>query len=102
MAYEPKHGDISLFRNEKRTNDNQPTIRGTLHWNGEKIEISLWPKTTTDGRSFLSGKAKINDYVATPPAASDAVTDEFIAPAEAALPEPDPINIEPTQEDLPF
>lgn len=103
MAYEPKDGDVSIFKNENRTNDNQPTHRGTMQWNGEKLKISLWPKATTDGKAFLSGKVQVDDYVKQQPVPASAV-DDFIEPAssEPQLPPSDPIPSAPQSDDLPF
>ena len=59
MAYQPKDGDISIFKNEN-AKDNQPTYRGTALINGEPYKISLWVKESTKGK-FFAGKIE-SDY----------------------------------------
>lgn len=61
MAYEQKEGDISLFKNKNAVN-NQPSMRGTMVWNGQKIKISLWTKGEGENK-FMAGKAELDSYV---------------------------------------
>jgi len=57
MAWESKHGDISLFPNDKKTKDNQPDWRGKITLDGKDYDIALWNKTSArSGTSFLSGR----------------------------------------------
>jgi hypothetical protein len=62
MAYEFKEGDISIFRNDKKTSDNQPSHRGKMMLNGQIYKISAWTKGKP-GETFLSGKVEIDTYV---------------------------------------
>ena len=57
MAYEQKPGDIALFPNEDKTpDDKRPSMKGYLiAKNGEKIQISVWTRTSANGKKFLSG-----------------------------------------------
>lgn len=61
MSYEPKDGDVTIFRNEKSTGK-QPQLRGTALWNGQKLKISLWIKSGSKGE-FWSGRMEPDDYV---------------------------------------
>lgn len=55
MAYEPKSGSFSLFRNNKKTSDKQPDFRGDgLDLNGVEILVSAWEKKTKNGDTFYS------------------------------------------------
>lgn len=78
MSYEMKPGQGSLFKNDKKTNDKQPTLKGkvmlpdgSVHW------VSAWSKRTSAGEPWISlsigelvgtgqpsahGKAKANGY----------------------------------------
>jgi hypothetical protein len=57
MAWESKHGDISLFPNDNKTKDNQPDWRGKITLDGKDYDIALWNKTSSkSGTSFLSGR----------------------------------------------
>jgi hypothetical protein len=56
MAYEHKPGQASLFKNDKRTaENNQPVYRGEgMDLNGKPIRLSLWKKTSSTGIEYLS------------------------------------------------
>lgn len=59
MAYEKKEGDISVFLNDKRTDENkQPNYTGTALYNGETLSISLWLKYPDGKPAFLTGSIK--------------------------------------------
>ncbi len=101
MAYTPKDGDISIFKNENRTKDTHPTHRGTMQWNGEKLKISLWPKQGDKG-PFLSGRVETDDYVK-PESVPASAVDDFIAPAQSDPAQTEPIpGVDNGTDDLPF
>lgn len=61
MPYEPKPGDVSAFKNDKKGNDRAPDFKGYLvaHRDikaGEKLELALWSREGTKGGWFYSGK----------------------------------------------
>jgi uncharacterized protein (DUF736 family) len=56
MAWESKHGDVSLFANDRKTKDTHPDWRGKIHIEGVDYEIALWQKTSKTGTKFLSGR----------------------------------------------
>jgi len=63
----------ALFKNENKTNDNQPTYRGPLNVNGEDFELAAWVKTSKAGKKFMSLKVsppyqKDANNLSTPPA----------------------------------
>jgi len=101
MAYEPKDDDISLFKNDNRTKDTQPTHRGTMLWNGQKLKISLWPKQSKEGLVYLGGNVQVDDYIPTQAVPASAV-DDFIAPAQSELPPSEVIPAAPETNDLSF
>jgi uncharacterized protein (DUF736 family) len=49
----------AIFKNENRTNDNQPMYRGKINVDGVEKEISLWVKESKAGKKFFS--ASISD-----------------------------------------
>ena len=54
MAYEPRPGQGSLFRNDKRSKDTQPNATGYIlaHRDikaGEKVRLAAWTKKGTHG-----------------------------------------------------
>jgi len=56
MAWEKKHGDVTLFANDRKTKDTQPDWRGSIHIEGKDYEIALWNKTSKNGNTFISGR----------------------------------------------
>lgn len=55
MAYEMRPGQGSLFRNEKKTTDNHPSLKGRLMLpNGEIRWVSAWTKKTAAGETWIS------------------------------------------------
>ena len=54
MAYEPKPGSFSLFKNDRKEKANHPDYTGTgQDLNGKAIRISAWIKEGTRGK-FMS------------------------------------------------
>jgi uncharacterized protein (DUF736 family) len=61
MAYEPKPGDCSLFKNDKKGNEKAPDFKGYVMAHrdikaGEKLELAMWSRQGTQGGYFYSGK----------------------------------------------
>lgn len=61
MAYEPKDGDISLFKNNDKKETKHPDYRGTALIEGKKFKIAMWIKGEKP-KTFLSGKIEIDNY----------------------------------------
>jgi uncharacterized protein (DUF736 family) len=57
MAYETKDGQGALFVNEK-TAENQPDSKGYIQWNGVRLEVAAWRKTSKGGAKYLSLKVQ--------------------------------------------
>lgn len=63
MAYEPKPGDVSVFKNGRKEKDTHPDYRITgLDLNGDKIKGALWLKTDRNGNKYMSGKIEPDTY----------------------------------------
>lgn len=59
MAYELREGQGSLFRNERRDSDKQPSARGEALIGGVVYEIAAWTKEGRKGKfQSLSFKPK--------------------------------------------
>ena len=59
MAYEPKDGSGSLFKNDKGGNDKRPDYRGDIMLDGKVYELAAWIKEGNKGKFMsLSGKPK--------------------------------------------
>lgn len=59
MAYEKRNGDISIFKNNKKTEGSkQPDYQGELLTpDGEILQVSLWVKEGKSGK-FFAGMVK--------------------------------------------
>ena len=54
MAYEPKPGQFSLFKNDRKEKDTHPDYKGDgMSLSGEPIWVSAWIKRTERG-TFMS------------------------------------------------
>ena len=60
MAYEQKPGDVIIFKNEKKgDNERAPDYKGNgKGLDGEDIEIALWLKQGAKGK-FMAGRIKV-------------------------------------------
>jgi hypothetical protein len=55
MAYEMRAGQGSLFKNDKKTTDSHPTLKGRVMLpNGEVRWVSAWSKRTAAGEAWIS------------------------------------------------
>lgn len=55
MAYEMRAGQGSLFKNDKKTTDKHPNLKGKVMLpNGEVRWVSAWTKKTSAGDNWLS------------------------------------------------
>jgi hypothetical protein len=60
MAFEHKEGQGSLFKNDKRTAENQPHARGDALIGGVLYEVAAWTKEGAKGKfQSLAFKPKI-------------------------------------------
>ena len=59
MAYVPKDGSGSLFKNTRKEKDSHPDYRGDLMIGGQLYEVAAWVKEGKSGKFFsLSAKPK--------------------------------------------
>jgi uncharacterized protein (DUF736 family) len=64
---EKKINTGTIFKNDKKTADNQPDYRGKINVEGKELEISLWVKTAQSGVKYMSAAIK-EPWVAPAPA----------------------------------
>ena len=81
MAFEHNDFSGSLFANDRRSNDRQPTHTGSCKINGEEYWISAWVKEGAKGRFFsmsFTAKEDKRDYSQTDkPAKMDDFDDDI-------------------------
>ena len=62
MAFVPKDGSGSLFKNTRKEKDSHPDYRGDLMIGGQLYEVAAWVKEGKSGKFFsLSAKPKQAD-----------------------------------------
>jgi uncharacterized protein (DUF736 family) len=60
----------AIFKNDYKQKDTQPDYKGKINVDGVEKEISLWVKTSKDGKSFFS--ASISEPYVKPEGATPA------------------------------
>jgi hypothetical protein len=59
VAFQHREGQGALFKNERRTSDNHPNLRGQLMIGGVLYDVSAWRKKGSNGKpDWLSLQAK--------------------------------------------
>jgi uncharacterized protein (DUF736 family) len=70
MAYEKRDNSGSLFKNKRKTRENDPTLAGSIMVNGQEFWINGWTKTKDDGEKWISLSVRPKEQQAQAPAAS--------------------------------
>ena len=78
MAYEQKDNSCTLFVNDKREKESQPTHKGDAKIEGKLYWASAWEKQTKNGSQMFSISFK----------EKDAVNAAGISAVKAAIPKP--------------
>ena len=55
---ESKLNSGAIFKNDRKTADNQPDYRGKINVDGKEWEISLWVKESQAGSKYFSAAIK--------------------------------------------
>jgi hypothetical protein len=103
MAYEPKELEWSLFKNEKKTEPNQPDYTGRILLNGVSMRMAGWLKQRDGASTFFTGNVSEFKQKDTAPVADPinpgmgVLDDDSPPPMVHTAPAPAPMN-----DDLPF
>jgi uncharacterized protein (DUF736 family) len=76
---ETKVNSGAIFKNDKKTADNQPDYRGKINVDGKEWEISLWVKEGQKAGKYFSAAIKepwVKPEESVPTAKITSVTDE--------------------------
>lgn len=76
MAYEPKEGSGSLFKNDRKVSDNHPDYTGSIMLNGKEHYLSAWVKEGKKGKFFSVSVGKVKEIKTFKPAGSDEMPDD--------------------------
>lgn len=71
MAYIPKEGSGSLFKNDRKETSTHPDYTGTIMVNGKVHYLSGWVKESAKGKFFSISIGKEKSPVGFKPAGSD-------------------------------
>lgn len=55
---EQKNNTGAIFKNDKKTAENQPDYRGKMMVDGKEWEISLWVRESAAGNKYMSAAIK--------------------------------------------
>lgn len=67
MAYEPKPGSFSLFKNDRKEKETHPDYKGDgMSLDGKPIWVSAWLKES-NGKKFMSCSIQFKDSEAAKP-----------------------------------
>lgn len=77
MAYEPKPGSFSLFKNDRKEKESHPDYKGDgLDLNGKPVWVSAWIKEGAKGK-FMSCSMQPKEAKTTTPAPQPRATDDM-------------------------
>ena len=76
MAYIPKEGSGSLFKNDRKTTENHPDYTGTIMVNNRECYLSAWVKEGTKGKFFSVSIGKEKQPKGFIPKGSDEIIDD--------------------------
>jgi hypothetical protein len=71
MAYIPKEGSGSLFKNDRKATENHPDYTGSIMVNGKDYWLSAWVKEGTKGKFFSVSIGKEKQPIGFKAAGSD-------------------------------
>lgn len=74
MAYVPKEGSGSLFKNDRKTTETHPDYTGSIMVNGREHYLSAWVKEGKKGKFFSVSIGKEKQAVGFKPAGSDEIS----------------------------
>ena len=76
MAYIPKEGSGSLFKNDRKTTETHPDYTGSIMVNGKEHYLSGWIKEGTKGKFFSISIGKEKQPKGFVAAGSDEIIDD--------------------------
>lgn len=83
---EQKVNSGAIFKNDKKTADNQPDYRGKINVDGKEWEISLWLRESNKGLKYFSAAIKEPWVAPAEPLQSTTVKITSVADEDDGLP----------------
>ena len=75
MAYIPKEGSGSLFKNDRKNSENHPDYTGSIMVNNREHYLSAWVKEGTKGKFFSVSIGKEKEAKGFTPKGADEIVD---------------------------
>jgi len=96
-TYVQQDNSGSLFKNDKKENDRQPSMRGSAKVNGQEFWVSAWTNTSQKGDKYISFKLEPKEEIqeTTDPQAQ-------YRPAAKAAPQAAPAPVAAQDDEIPF
>jgi uncharacterized protein (DUF736 family) len=79
---ETKNNTGAIFKNDKKTAENQPDYKGKVVVNGKDMEVALWLKTSQAGMKYFSATFQ----------------EPYVKPVLTEI----PLKVDDSDDDLPF
>lgn len=98
-TYVQKNNSGSLFKNDRKENDLQPSMKGSAKVNGQEFWVSAWTNTSQKGDKYISFKLEPKEEI---PVNTDPQAQYRSAPTQAAPVTPAPAPDAPKDDDIPF
>ena len=76
MAYTPKEGSGSLFKNTRKTSETHPDYTGSIMLNGKEHWLSAWVKEGKSGKFFSVSVGKVKEPVGWKPKGEDEILND--------------------------
>jgi len=73
MAYIPKEGSGSLFKNDRKTTENHPDYTGSIMVNNRECYLSAWVKEGKKGKFFSVSIGKVKEPIGFKASGSDEI-----------------------------
>jgi hypothetical protein len=73
MAFVPKEGSGSLFKNNRKTSETHPDLTGTIMLNGREHWLSAWKKEGKNGPFYSVSVGNVKEPVGFKPRGEDEI-----------------------------
>lgn len=77
MAYVPKEGSGSLFKNNRKVSETHPDFTGSIMVNGKEHYLSAWVKEGKNGKFFSVSIGKVKEAKGFKEAGADELPDDL-------------------------
>lgn len=98
-TYVQKNNSGSLFKNDRKENDLQPSMKGSAKVNGQEFWVSAWTNTSQKGDKYISFRLEPKEEI---PVNTDPQAQYRRAPAQPAAAPAQAAPVAPQDDEIPF